>query len=122
MEIDKILNEHPALISKCGGEMEDLREEWLRMTEIYDHDEGRFELTIKATNSALKVNEIKSMVKDNDNLHLGRLNLIVKESEYRHKEKHLKGLQEELNSAKVIAKEKIKEWMDVDPTIRRQNA
>ena len=112
MDIHQILNNTPSLISRKAEEAEGLRLKWKEAINEYEHREAGYVLTLKAQQD-IKSTEIKFYVNDNGELFNSRMNLIRLEADYRKKEAEIKGLEEELNSAKMSARIQIAEMSNL---------
>ena len=109
MDINKVLEEIPAKKARASQEAEDLRRDWQEAKEVYAHGEAQYVLRMKAENEVLKSTEIKYFVNEDQGLYEKRLELIIKEAIYRHKEKDIEALDDEFTSAKMLARLKISE-------------
>lgn len=120
MDINQALNEIPAQIARVGQEAEDLRLEWQMGKETYDSVEAKMALLIKAGDPKKTATEIKYMVLDNTELYTKRLELLVKEGEYRKKLKEMEALEHELNSAKVLSRIKVAEMTSLEFGLKKE--
>ena len=103
MDINQVLNESPALISRASVVAEKLRLKWQYEEEAYNNDEAKFMLRQKAEGIE-KTTELKVLVQDDERLYRQRLALVVMESAYRKKEIEVKSLDNEFTSAKMQAR------------------
>ncbi len=119
LNIDKILNEAPALIAKSSEDALRAKTDYNTRTEDYKNNEARFRLKAKAENPELKDYELKAMVEADNSLSSQRMELICAESGYKRAEIDVLKWQEALNSAKVLARIKIAEMSNLDVTVKK---
>jgi len=112
MDIHQILEHNPALIARKAEEAEDLRLKWQQEIINYEHREAGYVLKLKLEQE-VKATEIKYYVNDDENLFNARMNLNNLEANYRKKEAEIKGLEEELNSAKMKCRHEIAEMTNL---------
>jgi uncharacterized protein (DUF3084 family) len=110
MEINEILTNNPSRIASKAQEAEEARLKFQNYKEELTKYEASKYLTHKAENSKSTISDLKNMIDADDDVYNSRLHSIGLESIYRKLETEVKGLQEELNSAKMIARLKIAEW------------
>lgn len=109
MQIEDILQSNPSKIARNSEIAEEYRYRWQQMKEIYNNKEAIFVLTLKAKQD-VKATEIKYYVNEDEGLYINRLDIVKGESEYRKRECGIKALEEELRSAKMLARIRISEW------------
>ena len=116
MDIDQVLQKNPSLIARKASEAEELRLTWQKTKELYAFQEAKFVLTLKAEQE-LKATEIKYYVNNDIDLYNLRLKIVLAESNYRRKEVEIKGLEEELNASKMLARIRISEISNLSQSI-----
>lgn len=109
IDINRILDENPALIARCAEEAEEQRYIWQVDKETYEHKEAAYVLKLKAEKENLKTTEIKYYIANDEDLYNDRLTLLLQESNYRKKEVEIKALEESLNASKMMARMKVAE-------------
>lgn len=114
LNIDEILNSNPSKIARTSEEAENLRLKWLQRKEVYDKAEAKFVLSLKAEMLNLKSTEIKYYIANSEILYTERMEILKAESSYRKKELESKHLEEELRSAKMVARLQIAEITNLE--------
>ena len=112
MDIHQILAETPSLIARKAEEAENLRAEWKNAINVYEHQESLYVLKLKLQQE-VKATEIKYYVNSDGELFSSRKNLVLLEANYRKKDAEIKGLEEELNSAKMQCRHQIAEMSNL---------
>ena len=106
------------MLSRKAEEAENIRLEWQKGKEIYNNEEAKFVLMLKATKLDLKTTEIKYHINEDEPLYNARLEIIKLESSYRKAECNIKALEEELRAAKMLARIQISEISNLEGGIK----
>lgn len=114
MDINRILEENPSRKARASQEAEDYRLEWQESKTDYDLWEAKQALIFKAEDESLTATAIKQKVLSDEVLYAKRLGLLMLESKYRRKEVEVKSLDDEITSAKMVAKLKMQEMQNLN--------
>ena len=118
MEIENILQTNPSLIGRAAEQAENIRHAWQLAKEVYNKNEAKFILTLKATKPDLKTTEMKYYINNDEELYKFRLKLVGNEAGYRKEEVKIKSLEEELRAAKMLARIKISEMGNLGDSLK----
>ncbi len=117
LNIEQVLSQNPGLKSYAASQAETARLDWLEAKEALKKQEAQFALQTKAMKPKITATEIKYIVDNHPDIHVGRLNLVRLESSYRVFENEVQFRDDEFTAAKVLARIKISEMKTIEGVI-----
>jgi len=120
MDINEILKTTPASKYEACEQAEIIRKTWQEAKEELKRKEALHALTCKAQNLKLTIADLKYLIDKDDELYKLRLDIIVKESNYRKKETEINKYDDAFTGAKMLAKLKIAEMRNLGDTVSKK--